>query len=155
MDVGKLIDNVTGLTGVEGLWLFDAEGVVHVHRPPSGLGRDPLENARTRIRALYAALDSGPAGVDDCLLRYDGHCLLLRRTGPFVLTVLTRDASSLTAVRMVTRLLMRHLSPETVDALRQPALAASGPEPASPAAADEAGLPKPAKGPRMYRGQPY
>ncbi|MDX5362932.1 MAG: hypothetical protein LPJ91_02090 [Pseudazoarcus pumilus] len=152
MDVGKLFDNVTALAGVEGAWLLDADGVAHVHRRPPGLAQDPLENARAHIRALYAAIDSGPAGADDCVLRYDQRCLLLRRAGPFVLAVLTQDASSLVAVRMVTNLLVRNLTPEAVGALKpQPD---PGPAEAPPAVEESAPL-APAKGVRMYRGQPY
>lgn len=155
MDVGKLFDNVTALAGVEGVWLLDADGVAHVHRLPPGLARDPLENARAHIRALYAAIDSGPAGADDCVLRYDERCLLLRRAGPFVLAVLTRDASSLVAVRMVTNILVRNLSPEAVGALPHPNLPDPEPEAPPPAPADEPASLTPAKGVRMYRGQPY
>lgn len=155
MDVGKLFDNVTALAGVEGAWLLDAEGVAHVHRLPPGIVGNPLENARAHIQALYAAIDAGAAEADDCVLRYDERCLLLRRAGPFVLAVLTRDASSLVAVRMVTNLLVRSLTPEAVGALRPPpdAIPAAAPE-SPPPAVEEAPL-APAKGVRMYRGQPY
>lgn len=155
MDVGKLFDNVAALAGVEGAWLLDGEGVAHVHRLPPGLTRNPLENSRTHIHALYAALDSSPAGADDCVLRYDERCLMLRRAGPYVLAVLMRDASSLVAVRMVTNLLVRNLTPEAVGTLKpQPEVAAATPEP-PPLETDESASLAPAKGVRMYRGQPY
>lgn len=153
MDVGKLFDNVTALAGVDGAWLLDADGVAHVHRQPAGLARDPLENSRAHIRALYAALDSRPAGTDDCVLRYEEGCLMLRRAGPYVLAVQMRDASSLVAVRMVTNLLVRNLTPEAVGTLSpQPEAAPAAPEPPPP---DDSASLAPAKGVRMYRGQPY
>lgn len=154
MDVGKLFDNVTALSGVEGVWLLDAEGVAHVHRLPPDLARDPLENARTHIRALYAAIDAGPAGADDCVLRYDERCLLLRRAGAFVLAVLMRDASSLVAVRMVTNILVRNLSPEAISGLTPQDIPDTPPE-AAAAETEEPTTLAPAKGVRMYRGQPY
>lgn len=149
MDVGKLFDNVTALAGVDGAWLLDAEGIAHIHRLPPGITANPLENARTHIQALYAAIDADSAGADDCVLRYDQRCLLLRRAGPYVLAVLTRDASSLVAVRMVTNLLVRNLTPESVGLLAPPppAIAPDDPAETAPLA--------PAKPVRMYRGQPY
>jgi hypothetical protein len=153
VDVGKLFDNVTALAGVEGAWLLDGEGLAHVHRQPPGMTHNPLENSRTHIRALYAALDSSPGCADDCVLRYEERCLMLRRAGPYVLAVLMHDASSLVAVRMVTNLLVRNLTPESVGTL-SPLPEAAAPEPPPPAADDGVSL-TPAKGVRMYRGQPY
>jgi hypothetical protein len=56
---------------------------------------------------------------------------------------------------MVTKLLMRNLSPEAVGGLRGQCLRESEPEQPSPVICDEAGLTKLARRARMHRGQPY
>ena len=161
MDVGRLFDNVTALAGVEGVWLFRPDGLVHVHRAPQALSGDPVEVTWARIQALYAEMDTQLDDVDDYLLKFEERWLLLRRAGEFTLVVLATDAASPAAVRMVTNVLTRNLSHDAVALLHPaPPVAPSATAPAESAtpgteAPDDEALLAPKRPVRMYRGQPY
>ena len=146
MDIGKLLDNVGVMPGVEGTCIFDLGGKIHVNRLPAFLNGDPLAQARSRIETLYRAMTERLLPADDFVLHYADHWLLLRRAGNIVLVVLATRNASLSSVRMITNILVRNLTPESVAALAAPAGAVL-PEPAT--------APMPARPTRMYRGQPY
>lgn len=146
MDVGRLFDNVTALAGVRGAWLLDAGSVVHVRPAQSDLLAGLADRTRPHVRALFAAAAAAAPGSDDAVLRFEHGCALVRRTGSYVLVVVTQDDSALNAVRMVTNLLLRNLTPESVASLNPP--------PAPPPAPEEP-ADRPKRAPRMYRGQPY
>lgn len=147
MDVARLFDNVASLAGVRSVWLLDADTVLHVRPSRSERLARVADKARPHVRALFAAADSSAAGSEDAVLRFANGCALLRRSGPYALVVVTEDDSALNAVRMVSNLLLRNLTPESVAALN--------PAPQPPPASLEVAQPATARAPRMYRGQPY
>jgi hypothetical protein len=151
MNLVRLLDNITALAGVQGVWLFDSDGLAHVHRSPEGADPAAFEAARTHIAALYASTDALREGVDDYLLRFDGGWLLLRRSSVATVVVQGTQEASPSAVRMVTNVLVRNIDAAALSALRGEAAV-----PVEPSATDEENLSLAPKRPvRMYRGQPY
>lgn len=146
MDVARLFDNIAAIAGVNDTWLLDAESVVFMHRSRSS-GLAGIADKTHPVRTLFAAADAAAAGNDDAVLRCERGCALFRRTGPYLLVVVTQDDSALNAVRMVSNLLLRNLTPESVARLK--------PAPPAPPVPPDDPQPKPSRAPRMYRGQPY
>lgn len=146
MDLGKLFENVSTLPGVEGVCLIDPDGELRVDRMPAFLAGAPLAEARARIQRLYETMDARALAVDDYVLRFAEHRLLLRRSENFVLVVLAGESASLSGLRMVTNILLKNITGPALDAL-----AATTPAPPpQPAPAQD-----PPRSVRMYRGRPY
>tara|TARA_R110002049_G_scaffold198475_1_gene368483 strand:- start:2503 stop:2949 length:447 start_codon:yes stop_codon:yes gene_type:complete len=148
MEIARLFDNITALAGVEAVWVFGSEGVAHTHLPPDQTARDRLDEVRSHVASMYAAMDAQLPAIDDHLLVFDARWLLLRRAGDYVLAVIASDATSPAAVRMVTKILARHLNAAAIGTLQPPLQ----PEPVAPHDDEPPTAERPV---RMYRGQPY
>lgn len=171
MNFEKLSANITDLPGVEGLCLIDQVGSVLFRRMPSFIPEDCYDEAVRRIIGLYETIDENFLPADDYVLKFQGKWLLFRRTGSYILMLMTTEMANLMSIRMVTNLTLKHLqsTPAIGEALRAAippkggsAAGSPAPQPVAVAAAaasrtEASEPPAPAvakqKPVRMYRGQ--
>lgn len=114
----KIIKNVLELPGVEGACLLDKKGVILLNALPEFFLEDFLDDLSRRIIALYEAVDENYVPCDDYLLKYPQKYIQLRRSRNAYLLVAVDPGVNLVSLRMVTNLVLKHITPKALASLR-------------------------------------
>ena len=114
----KVIKNVLELPGVEGACLLDKKGVILLNELPEFFLADFLEDLSRRVISLYEAVDENYVPCDDYLLKYPQKYIQLRRSRNVYLLVVVDPNVNLVSLRMVTNLVLKHITPKALASLR-------------------------------------
>lgn len=151
MDFDKLCNAVTGLPGVEGLALMDAEGGLMWHtQPPVLRAPDPAELAQ----AVFGLLDATAWQANDLVLEFENNWLMLRRNGARLMLIVAAQPATVSSTRMMSGLLLRNLTAEALSAWQAQRVVPHGLHRDSERRPDRPAASASTR-PRMYRGQPY
>jgi hypothetical protein len=159
--IDKIIKNVLELHGVDGACIFDKKGNLLHNELPDFFLDDFIDDLARRVKALYEAVDENYMPCDDYLLKFPQKFICLRRSRNVLLLVAVDPSVNLVSLRMVTNLVLKHVTPKVLSEMRAnlaaPEPAAAPPAPVSPVAtaASESEPPQPAEPPvkASIRGQ--
>ncbi|MFQ3240380.1 MAG: hypothetical protein ACI9JZ_000053 [Lentimonas sp.] len=145
----KIIKNVLELPGVDGACILDKKGNLLHNALPDFFLDDFLDDLSRRVTALYEAVDENYVPCDDYLLKFPQKYIKLRRSRNVYLLVCVDPAVNLVSLRMVTNMVLKHITPKTLSLLRaaqaeQAEQAATAPStPAEPSPTPAAPVPAP------------
>lgn len=117
--IDKIIKNVLELHGVEGACILDKKGVLLHNELPEYFLDDFLDDLARRIMALYEAVDENYMACDDYLLKFPQKYLYLRRSRNVLLLVAVDPSVNLVSLRMVTNLVLKHITPKVLSEMRK------------------------------------
>ncbi|NQY32349.1 MAG: hypothetical protein HRT56_04185 [Coraliomargarita sp.] len=151
--IDKIIKNVLELPGVDGACILDKKGNLLHNALPDFFLDDFLDDLARRITSLYEAVDENYVTCDDYLLKFPQKYIQLRRSRNIYLLVAVEPSANLVSLRMVTNLVLKHVTPKVLSELRAsmndiaatPMPAAPPPPVATPAPALEETAPEPAE----------
>lgn len=116
--IDKVIKNVLELPGVDGACILDKKGVILHNELPEFFLEDFLEDLSRRITALYEAVDENYMPCDDYLLKFPQKYIQLRRSRNVYILVAVDPTVNLVSLRMVTNLVLKHVTPKVLSELR-------------------------------------
>lgn len=114
----KIIKNVLELPGVDGACILDKKGVILHNALPDFFLDDFLDDLSRRVIALYEAVDENYVPCDDYLLKFPQKYIQLRRSRNVYLLVAVDPTVNLVSLRMVTNLVLKHITPKALSTLR-------------------------------------
>ena len=114
----KIIKNVLELPGVDGACILDKKGVILHNALPEFFLDDFLDDLSRRVIALYEAVDENYVPCDDYLLKFPQKYIQLRRSRNVYLLVAVDPNVNLVSLRMVTNLVLKHITPKALSTLR-------------------------------------
>lgn len=117
--IDKIIKNVLELYGVEGACILDKKGILLHNELPDYFLDDFLDDLARRIMALYEAVDENYMACDDYLLKFPQKYLYLRRSRNVLLLVAVDPSVNLVSLRMVTNLVLKHVTPKVLSEMRK------------------------------------
>ena len=131
----KIIKNVLELPGVDGACILDKKGNLLHNALPDFFLDDFLDDLSRRVTALYEAVDENYVPCDDYILKFPQKYIQLRRSRNVYLLVCVDPSVNLVSLRMVTNMVLKHITPKALSLLRAEkaeaaAIEASKPEPA-------------------------
>lgn len=148
--IDRIIKNVLELPGVDGACILDKKGNLLHNALPEFFLDDFLDDLARRVISLYEAVDENYVACDDYLLKFPQKYIQLRRSRHVYLLVAVEPSVNLVSLRMVTNLVLKHITPKVLSELRASMNdIAATPAPATPVAEPEpaAVAPAPAPGP--------
>lgn len=116
--IDKIIKNVLELPGVDGACILDKKGNLLHNALPEFFLEDFLEDLSRRVTTLYEAVDENYVPCDDYLLKFPQKFLQLRRSRNIYLLVAVDPSVNLVSLRMVTNLVLKHVTPKIIGELR-------------------------------------
>ncbi|TVP78169.1 MAG: hypothetical protein EA353_08910 [Puniceicoccaceae bacterium] len=116
--IDKIIKNVLELHGVEGACILDKKGKLLHNELPDFFLDDFLDDLARRIMALYEAVDENYMACNDYLLKFPQKYLYLRRSRNILLLVAVDPSVNLVSLRMVTNLVLKHVTPKVLSEMR-------------------------------------
>ncbi len=116
--IEKIIKNVLELPGVDGACILDKKGNLLHNALPDFFLDVFLDDLSRRVTALYEAVDENYVPCDDYLLKYPQKYIQLRRSRQVYLLVIVDPTVNLVSLRMVTNLVLKHITPKTLSSLR-------------------------------------
>jgi len=167
--IEKIIKNVLELPGVDGACILDKKGVLLHNDLPDFFLDDFLDDLARRIKALYEAVDENYTACDDYLLKFPEKHIRLRRSRNVFLLVVVDPSVNMTSLRMVTNIVLKHITPKVLSEMRKTlsgegvsppgtesgtAGNAAGSEESKTAAAPESSPAKPVRGTKVVRPRP-
>ena len=165
--IEKIIKNVLELPGVDGACILDKKGVLLHNGLPEFFLEDFLDDLARRIKALYEAVDENYTACDDYLLKFPEKHIRLRRSRNVFLLVVADPSVNMTSLRMVTNIVLKHITPKVLGEMRktldEEAVAESPADggdngeaenQAKPDSAPESSPRKPARGTKVVRPRP-
>lgn len=138
----QLLRNLKDVPGVIGGFVLNNDGALAGQDMPAFVGTDIYPDVGRRIAAAFSALDSSVGEFDDLLLKFDEHCLYVRRLPHGTLSILSTANVNLPALKMATSIAATKVNtmiPQAVTEAPQPlpvtvnAPAPAAPQPAAPA----------------------
>ncbi|WPJ96434.1 hypothetical protein SH580_01800 [Coraliomargarita algicola] len=148
--IEKIIKNVLELPGVDGACILDKKGNLLHNALPEFFLDSFLEDLARRIKTLYEAVDENYMPCDDYLLKFPQKYIRLRRSRNVFLLVAIDPSVNLVSLRMVTNIVLKHITPKVVGEMRailaeSPSDQASAPEAVKvvPAASEPVAPPAP------------
>lgn len=117
--IDKIIKNVLELHGVEGACILDKKGVLLHNELPDYFLDVFLDDLARRIMVLYEAVDENYLACDDYLLKFPQKYLYLRRSRNILLLVAVDPSVNLVSLRMVTNLVLKHVTPKVLSEMRK------------------------------------
>jgi hypothetical protein len=136
--IEKIIKNVLELPGVDGACILDKKGNLMHNALPDFFLEDFLDDLARRIKALYEAVDENYTSCDDYLLKFPEKYIKLRRSRNVFLLVAVDPTVNMTSLRMVTNIVLKHITPKVLSEMRKSLEAAEAPE-APPVALSQSG----------------
>lgn len=157
--IEKIIKNVLELPDVDGACIMDKKGEILHNALPEYFLEDFLDDLSRRVMSMFEAVDTNYLPCDDYLLKYPQKYIQLRRSRNAYLMVLAEPTVNLVSLRMVTNLVLKHVTPKVIGQLRaeqseQSAAPAEKTPPPTPAAAEPQPSPAPAQRKRVPRPRP-
>jgi hypothetical protein len=117
--IEKIIKNVLELPGVDGACILDKKGVLLHNALPDFFLDDFLDDLARRIRTLYEAVDENYTACDDYLIKFPEKYIRLRRSRNVYLLVVVDPSVNLTTLKMVTNLVLKHITPKVLGDMRK------------------------------------
>jgi hypothetical protein len=114
----KIIKNVLELPGVDGACILDKKGNLLHNALPEFFMNDFLDDLARRVTALYEAVDENYVPCDDYLLKFPQKYIQLRRSRNVYLLVCVDPSVNLVSLRMVTNMVLKHITPKALSTLR-------------------------------------
>jgi hypothetical protein len=147
--IDKIIKNVLELPGVDGACILDKKGNLLHNALPDFFLDSFLDDLARRVKTLYEAVDENYMPCDDYLLKFPQKYIRLRRSRHVFLLVALDPSVNQVSLRMVTNIVLKHLTPKVVGEMRailtEPTIdiaaeteAAPTPAPAAPAPVEPA-----------------
>ncbi|ADE53201.1 hypothetical protein [Coraliomargarita akajimensis] len=127
--IDKIIKNVLELPGVDGACILDKKGKLLHNELPDFFLTDFLDDLSRRVTSLYEAVDENYVPCDDYLLKFPQKFIQLRRSRHVYLLVAVDPSVNLVSLRMVTNLVLKHITPKVLSELRASAASAELPTP--------------------------
>lgn len=156
--IDKIIKNVLELPGVDGACILDKKGNLLHNALPDFFLDDFLDDLARRVISLYEAVDENYVACDDYLLKFPQKYIQLRRSRNVYMLIAVEPTVNLVSLRMVTNLVLKHITPKVLSELRTSLKAAADaqqeakavavetapePEPVPVAAPETAAAPEP------------
>ncbi|MGB0258100.1 MAG: hypothetical protein ACPGES_05565 [Coraliomargarita sp.] len=116
--IDKIIKNVLELPGVDGACILDKKGNLLHNALPDFFLDDFLDDLSRRVTSLYEAVDENYVPCDDYLLKFPQKYIQLRRSRNVYLLVAVEPTANLVSLRMVTNLVLKHITPKVLSQLR-------------------------------------
>ncbi|MDQ8195478.1 hypothetical protein QEH59_13670 [Coraliomargarita sp. SDUM461004] len=116
--IEKIIKNVLELPGVDGACILDKKGNLLHNALPDFFLEDFLEDLSRRVTTLYEAVDENYMPCDDYILKFPQKYIQLRRSRHIYLLVAVEPTTNLVSLRMVTNLVLKHITPKILGELR-------------------------------------
>lgn len=116
--IEKIIKNVLELHGVDGACILDKKGKLLHNALPDFFLNDFLDDLSRRVKALYEAIDENYMSCDDYLLKFPQKYIQIRRSRNVYLLVAVDPSVNLVSLRMVTNLVLKHITPKVLSELR-------------------------------------
>ncbi|MGB0744133.1 MAG: hypothetical protein ACPGSB_06370 [Opitutales bacterium] len=116
--IDKIIKNVLELHGVDGACILDKKGNLLHNELPEFFLDDFLDDLSRRVKALYDAVDENYMPCDDYLLKFPQKYISIRRSRNVLLVVAVDPAVNLVSLRMVTNLVLKHITPKVLSEMR-------------------------------------
>ncbi len=116
--IDKIIKNVLELPGVDGACILDKKGNLLHNALPDFFLDDFLDDLSRRVTSLYEAVDENYVPCDDYLLKFPQKYIQLRRSRNVYLLVAVEPSVNLVSLRMVTNLILKHITPKVLSQLR-------------------------------------
>ena len=116
--IDKIIKNVLELPGVDGACILDKKGNLLHNALPEFFLEDFLDDLARRVTSLYEAVDENYVACDDYLLKFPQKYIQLRRSRNVYLLVAVEPTVNLVSLRMVTNLILKHITPKVLSELR-------------------------------------
>ncbi len=156
--IEKIVKNVLELPDVDGACIMDKKGELLHNALPDYFLDDFLDDLSRRLLSMFEAVDTNYLPCDDYLLKYPQKYIQLRRSRSAYLMVIVEPTVNLVSLRMVTNLVLKHVTPKVIGELRAeanrvPQTVAEDPSP-PPAAAAAPEAPVPAQRKRVIRPRP-
>lgn len=112
MSFQKSIDSILDTPKVEGLLIFDLEGIVHFEQVPDNTDQDLLNKLPQRILTMYDIIDENFQECSDFILKYEEKNLYFRKSSDkkgkdFVLAILGEAGINFVSLKLVTNLAMK------------------------------------------------
>ena len=126
--IEKIIKNVLELSGVDGACILDKKGNLLHNALPDFFLEDFLDDLSRRVISLYEAVDENYMPCDDYLLKFPQKYIQLRRSRHIYLLVAVDPTANLVSLRMVTNLVLKHITPKILSELRAKLETAPTPE---------------------------
>ncbi|MDQ8206520.1 hypothetical protein QEH52_03305 [Coraliomargarita sp. SDUM461003] len=150
--IDKIIKNVLELPGVDGACILDKKGNLLHNALPEFFLDSFLDDLARRIKTLYEAVDENYMPCDDYLLKFPQKYIRLRRSRHVFLLVAIDPNVNLVSLRMVTNIVLKHITPKVVGEMRAilaepPVQETATPEPAQAAVPTPTPAPTPAPQP--------
>ncbi|HAV13800.1 MAG TPA: hypothetical protein DCX06_09985 [Opitutae bacterium] len=117
--IEKIVKNVLELHGVDGACILDKKGVLLHNALPDFFLDDFLDDLSRRVKALYEAVDENYMPCDDYLLKFPQKYIQLRRSRNVYLLVAVDPSVNLVSLRMVTNLVLKHITPKVLSEMRK------------------------------------
>ena len=155
--IDKIIKNVLELPDVDGACIIDKKGEILHNALPDYFLDDFLDDLSRRLMSMFEAVDTNYLPCDDYLLKYPQKYIQLRRSRSAFLLVIVEPTVNLVSLRMVTNLVLKHITPKVIGQLREQNLKVA--EEAvqnnpAPAPQSETPSPSPAPGQRVRKPRP-
>lgn len=177
--VEKIIKNVLELPGVDGACMIDKKGEILHNALPEFFLEEFFDDLSRRIMNLFTTVEDNYISSDEFLIKYPQKYILMRRSRSILFIAIVDPSTNLVSLRMVTNLVLKHVTPKVLQTIRKekeamepPAAEVTAeseptppkvdpkaesapepkPEPEQPAA-PPANQPAPKR--RMYRGMAY
>jgi len=148
------------IPGVVGSFVLNPQGVMVAREMPAIFPDTIFPNLGRRLASVVEAMETQISAVQDLLLKFEGHWLLVRRSAQGFLTILTNDAVNFPALKMASNVALKQVTEHLI--AHPPVIAPPVVSDVAEAAPPPAGAPAPAKEPtapevvkrrRMWRGQ--
>lgn len=117
--IEKIVKNVLELHGVDGACILDKKGNLLHNALPDFFLDDYLDDLSRRIKALYEAVDENYMPCDDYLLKFPQKFIQIRRSRNVYLLVSVDPSVNLVSLRMVTNLVLKHITPKVLSEMRK------------------------------------
>lgn len=116
--IEKIIKNVLELPGVDGACILDKKGNLLHNALPEFFLDSFLDDLARRVKTLYEAVDENYMPCDDYLLKFPQKYIRLRRSRHVFLLVAIDPSVNQVSLRMVTNIVLKHLTPKVVGEMR-------------------------------------
>jgi len=140
---------------VDGACILDKKGNLLHNALPDFFLDDFLDDLARRVKALYEAVDENYMPCDDYLLKFPQKYIRIRRSRHIYLLVAVDPSVNLVSLRMVTNLVLKHITPKVLSVMRSQIAACeqppNTPTPAAPAPTEEPAVSTPTE-PTATRG---
>ncbi len=120
----KYIDSILDTPKVEGLLLFDHDGIVHFEQVPDYAVQTSLEKLPRRILMMYDVIADNTQNCSDFILKFEKKNFYFRKSsnkknGDFILAVISDAGVNFIALKLITNLAIKMIELNDKNSLNQ------------------------------------